>query len=200
MYVSACSPTRRMRLRADCSFTAGEAPEQSRTLMHTIRKCCTRPKPAMRVWHLRASRYVRRCCASSLATSGPRRLGFLSSCTASTRRRFRANLQAHVTTMAPLGFNVHALRLLADRDVISLIGPPEALEARIRELRAFFHPWGDELAHGLAHTRITHACLPAVAQDQQPGLSARLATGQAAVFTAAQSCARWAPRLELGHA
>ena len=94
---------------------------------------------------------------------------------------FRANLQAHVTTMAPLGFNVHALRLLAGRDVTSLMGPPEALQARMRELRAFFHPWGDELAHGLAHTGITHACLPAVAQDQQPGLSARLATGQAAV-------------------
>ena len=79
---------------------------------------------------------------------------------------FRSRLRAHVATMAPLGFNAHALGLLAVQDVSLLTGTTAALAAQYAMLRAFFQPWSDELVTDLhGGSGITQACLPAVPQD-----------------------------------
>ena len=77
---------------------------------------------------------------------------------------FRANLLAHVDDVAQLGFNAHALGLLASRHLPTVMGTPQALADRFVMLRALFHPCGDELidADGLRRTNITAECLPAV--------------------------------------
>ena len=78
---------------------------------------------------------------------------------------FRANLHAHVTTMLPLGFNAHALGVLASRDLRLFLSTPQALAARFNMLREVFGPAADELAADIRRTGITPACLPAVAHD-----------------------------------
>ena len=78
---------------------------------------------------------------------------------------FRVNLQEHVDAMAPFGFNAHALGLLAKRNMLLLLDPPDKLAAHFAMLRGFFRPWGDELAGDISQTRITSVCLPAVAHD-----------------------------------
>ena len=78
---------------------------------------------------------------------------------------FRANLQGHVGTMAQLGFNANALGILAMLDISHFLGPPGDLVAHFTMLRKFFHPWGDKLADDIRLTKITPACLPAVALD-----------------------------------
>ena len=80
--------------------------------------------------------------------------------------QFRAHLQAHLAAMEPLGFNAHALGVLAARNPHIILAPPEALAARYKMLRGVFGAAADELVRGtLSHTGITPACLPAVAHD-----------------------------------
>ena len=67
--------------------------------------------------------------------------------------------------MAPLGFNAHALGLLAKRSCHAIVGQPQALAAHVTMLRSHFHPWGDALADDISKTKITALCLPAVAPD-----------------------------------
>ena len=74
---------------------------------------------------------------------------------------FRAQLQEHVITMAPLGFNANALGIMAMTHMMRLFGTDD-LAAQFTMLRNFFHPWGDELADDIRLTKITAACLPAV--------------------------------------
>ena len=81
---------------------------------------------------------------------------------------FRIQLHAHVATMAPLGFNEHALGVLAARKPYTILGSPEALAAQYTMLREVFQPWSDELAQNLGRTDITQECLPAVARDASP--------------------------------
>ena len=81
---------------------------------------------------------------------------------------FRTQLRAHVATMAPLGFNEHALGVLAARRPYTILGSPEALAAQYTMLRDVFQPWSDELAQDLRRTDITQECLPAVARDASP--------------------------------
>ena len=79
---------------------------------------------------------------------------------------FRFRVRAHVATMAPLGFNAHALGLLAVRDVSLLTGTTAALAAQYAMLRGFFQPWSDELVTDLhGRSGITPACLPAAPHD-----------------------------------
>ena len=78
---------------------------------------------------------------------------------------FRTNLQAHVNTMASLGFNADALGLLAKRQIRLLLGTPDELAAQFDMLRSFFDPWGDELANDTSCSKITPRCMPAVVQD-----------------------------------
>ena len=75
----------------------------------------------------------------------------------------RAKLRAHVEAMAPLGFNAHALGVLAARSLHLLLGSPHDLAARYVMLRKAFAPWGDELADSVERTKISITCLPAVA-------------------------------------
>ena len=84
---------------------------------------------------------------------------------------FRANVRAHVNTMAHHGFNAHALGVLASRDISLFLNPPQDLADRYVMLRELFAPWGDALADDLRHTKITSECLPAAA------LSALVTTG-----------------------
>ena len=81
---------------------------------------------------------------------------------------FRNQLRAHVATMAPIGFNEHALGVLAARKPYTILGSPEALAAQYTMLRDVFQPWSDELAQDLGRTDITQECLPAVARDASP--------------------------------
>ena len=88
---------------------------------------------------------------------------------------FRANLCAHVATMSPLGFNAHALALLAARYPYTVLGSPDALAAHYTMLRNVFHPCGDGIAQDLSKTVISWECLPAVAKDADPPTSTALA-------------------------
>ena len=72
-------------------------------------------------------------------------------------------LCAHVATMGPLGFNAHALGVMATRNLHLFLVAPQALEAHIAMLRDVFGPFADELADDIRRTDITPACLPAVA-------------------------------------
>ena len=76
---------------------------------------------------------------------------------------FRANVRAHVATMAPHGFNAHALGVLAARVISLFLQSPQDLEKRFVMLREVFSPWGDELADDISRTGLTSECLPAVA-------------------------------------
>ena len=58
---------------------------------------------------------------------------------------FRANLGAHVAAMPSLGFNAHALAVLAARYPYAVLGSPDALAAHYAMLREVFHPWGTGL-------------------------------------------------------
>ena len=79
---------------------------------------------------------------------------------------FRSRLRAHVATMTPLGFNAHALGLLAVQDVSLLTGTTVSLASQYVMLRAIFQPWSDELVTDLhGGSGITQACLPAVPHD-----------------------------------
>ena len=80
---------------------------------------------------------------------------------------FRANVREHVAAMEPLGFNSHALGVLAVRRLFLFLGTPQALAAQYAMLRSFFHPCSDELAVSVARAIITPACLPAVAPDSE---------------------------------
>ena len=88
---------------------------------------------------------------------------------------FRLRLRKHVATMAPLGFNVRALGLLAEREPYLVLGSTDALAARFVMLRDAFQPWSDELAQDLSRTNITGECLPAVARNAPPPTLATLA-------------------------
>ena len=76
-----------------------------------------------------------------------------------------ANLRAHVATMVPLGYNAHALGVLAARHPYLILGSPEASAAQFAMPREVFQPWSDELAQDLSRTVITQECLPALAKD-----------------------------------
>ena len=67
--------------------------------------------------------------------------------------------------MGLLGFNAHALGVLATRNLHLFLAAPQALEAHIAMLRDVFGPCADELADDIRHAGITSACLPAVAHD-----------------------------------
>ena len=86
---------------------------------------------------------------------------------------FRANLREHVATMAPLGFNAHALGVLAARHLSLFLGTPQALAAQYTMLRSVFHPWSDELADSVGKSIITPACLPAVVPDSEAACAMR---------------------------
>ena len=88
---------------------------------------------------------------------------------------FRTQLRAHVATMAPFGFNAHALGVLAAREPYAVLGSTNALAAQFAMLREVFQPWGDELAQDLGKTAITQECLPAVARDAPPPTPSTLA-------------------------
>ena len=74
-------------------------------------------------------------------------------------------LCAHVATMGPLGFNAHALGVMATHNLHLFMAAPQALAAHVAMLRDVFGPCADELADDIRHTNITPACLPAVAHD-----------------------------------
>ena len=86
---------------------------------------------------------------------------------------FRANVLEHVAAMAPLGFNSHALGVLAVRRFSLFLGTPQALAAQYTMLRSFFQPYSDELANSVLRTVITPACLPAVAPDSDAARAMR---------------------------
>ena len=88
---------------------------------------------------------------------------------------FRFQLRAHVATMAPFGFNAHALGVLAARHPYLVLGSPDAMAAQYAMLREVFQPWSDELAQDLSRTAITRECLPAVARDAPPPTPSTLA-------------------------
>ena len=75
---------------------------------------------------------------------------------------FRARLREHVVVMKPLGFNAHALGLIAVRNLHVLLASPQDLAAHIAMLRDVLGPRADELADVGGQTGITAACLPAV--------------------------------------
>ena len=78
---------------------------------------------------------------------------------------FRAHLHAHVATMEPLGFNAHALGVLASRHLRLLLAKPQALAERYAMLRDVFGSCADDLADDIRRTDITPECLPAIAHD-----------------------------------
>ena len=122
-----------------------------------------------------------------------RRTGKLASALAICTREpetFRANLRAHVDTMGPLGFNAHALGVLASRNLHLFLSTPQALAARFGMLREVFGPAADELAADIRRTGITPACLPAVAHDAAGSCCSR-GLGN---LVPAQGGARWARR------
>ena len=84
-------------------------------------------------------------------------------------------LRKHVATMAPLGFNEHALGVLAARAPYAILGSTDALAAQFAMLRKVFQPWSDELVQDLSRTDITRECLPAVARDAPPPARTTLA-------------------------
>ena len=88
---------------------------------------------------------------------------------------FRTQLRAHVASMAKLGFNAHALGVLAAREPYAVLGSTNALAAQFAMPREVFQPGGDELAQDLGRTAITQECLPAVARDALPPTPAALA-------------------------
>ena len=91
---------------------------------------------------------------------------------------FRAKLQAHIDTMEPLGFNAHALGVMAARNLHLFLGSPQDLAARYVMLRKAFAPWGDELADSINRTAITSSCLPAVATSIADGNALSIKTTQ----------------------
>ena len=112
---------------------------------------------------------------------------------------FRANLHAHVTVMGGLGFNAHALGVLASRNPIRIMTAPDSLAARYTMLRGAFGPAADELYRGtLSRTGITPACLPAVAHDM-PDATERSKAGSAisclhkAILSGPSDVMRWSP-------
>ena len=78
---------------------------------------------------------------------------------------WRAQLRELIANMAPLGFNAHALGLMAMHNLHLFLAAPQALAAHVAMLRDVFGPCADELADDIRHTDITPACLPAVAHD-----------------------------------
>ena len=76
---------------------------------------------------------------------------------------FRTNVRAHIVTMAPHGFNAHALGVLASRAISLFLRSPQDLQKRFVMLREVFSPCGDELADDIDKMEITRECLPAVA-------------------------------------
>ena len=67
--------------------------------------------------------------------------------------------------MEPLGFNAHALGVLATRHLMLILGKPQALAERYAMLRDVFGSCADELADDISRTDITPKCLPAIAHD-----------------------------------
>ena len=78
---------------------------------------------------------------------------------------FRSHMLEHVAIMKPLGFNAHALGVMASRNLHLFLAAPRALEAQYNMLRDVFGSCADELADDISHTGILPACLPAVAHD-----------------------------------
>ena len=95
----------------------------------------------------------------------------------------RAKLRAHVEAMAPLGFNAHALGVLASRSLHLFLGSPQDLAARYVMLRKAFAPWGDQLADSINRTAITSSCLPAVATSIADGNALSIKTTQRSAFS-----------------
>ena len=91
---------------------------------------------------------------------------------------FRAKLQAHIDTMEPLGFNAHALGVMAARNLHLFLGCPQVLAARYVMLRKAFALWGDELADSINRTKIPNTCLPAVAISIADGNARSIKTTQ----------------------
>ena len=91
---------------------------------------------------------------------------------------FRAKLQAHIDTMEPLGFNAHALGVMAARNLHLFLGSPQDLAARYVMLRKAFAPWGDDLADSVERTKIPNTCLPAVATGIGDGNARSIKTTQ----------------------
>ena len=80
-------------------------------------------------------------------------------------QRFRSRLLEHVAIMEPLGFNAHALGVMAACNLHLFLAAPQALKAQYNMLRDVFGSCADEPDDDIRHTDITPACLPATAHD-----------------------------------